>query len=83
MKAGQFFDLVLDGVGHGLNFFVGKGLKGAFDDFPAKGLVEQSEVFQLECVRGLSRLLSGAFVVGLCGCEFGLMFVAPLDEGWL
>ena len=74
--------MVADCVSHGLNFFVGKGLKGAFDDFLAKGLVEQSEVFQLECVRGLSRLLNGAFVVGLCGCEFGLMFVAPLDEGW-
>jgi hypothetical protein len=78
----QFSDLVLDFVRHGLNFFVGEGLKGAFNDFPAKGFVEEDEVFQMECVRGLGGLLSRALVVGLCGCEFGLMFVAPLDESW-
>jgi len=45
---------VLDCVGHGLNFLVGEGLKSAFDDFLAKAGVEQSQLFQCECVRGLN-----------------------------
>jgi len=46
--AAQFFDLVLDCVGHGLNFVVGEGLKGAFDQFLAKGGVKEGEMFQLQ-----------------------------------
>ena len=90
---------MLDCVSHGLNFFVGEGLESAFDDFLAKGGIEESEVFQLQngpltlalspsdgerefFLRCLSGLLNGAFVVGLRGCEFGLMFVAPIEESW-
>jgi hypothetical protein len=99
----QFFDLVLDFVGHGLNFFVGESLKGAFDDFLAKGGVEEGKVFQFECgclngpltltvspsdgereslVRGLGRGLGGALTVRFHSFEFGLVFVAPIEEGW-
>ena len=99
-QTAQFFDLVLDGLGHGLEFVVGERLKGAFGDFLTERGVETDEVFQLQFLRRphfpdepltlalspsdgfLLGALSGALVVGFRGCEFGLVFVVPVEECW-
>ena len=73
---------MLDCVGHSLKLFVGEGLKSAFDDFLAKRGLEEGKVFQPQFVRGLHGGLEGARLVGFDRFKFGLMFVAPIEEGW-